>query len=283
MQLFTKNIAVGTIQVGVAVTQEQVTDLQKQWGIDVVKTVETAGVNELTATINRHITSRLFGLGWKNHVSLVSADGDAANLNLTFSNAAGQTTPKFALPVGQTTTEGYTSYTQQELPIKPFSPIAGATMENRETLIQRIYATILEASNWIYQRGRRGAATFVVTNVKIASLLQSNAHYMSAAIENTIAQSSNNLYPIGTIGGMTVYVDPNMAPSDTRVLVGRKGAKDEPGLFYCPYVMADVVRIIAEGTGAPKLYIKSRYALVEVGHYPELQYLTFFVNTSALV
>ena len=67
LQLFTKHVQVGTIMVGCAVTQEQVTDLQKQWGIDVVKMVENAGINELSATINRHICSRLFALGWKNH------------------------------------------------------------------------------------------------------------------------------------------------------------------------------------------------------------------------
>ena len=88
LQLFTKNIAVGTIQVACAVTQEQVSDLQKQWGIDVLKIVENAGVNELSQTINRHITSRLFSLGWKNHAKLVEVEGLDACLNMTFQPVA---------------------------------------------------------------------------------------------------------------------------------------------------------------------------------------------------
>ena len=79
---------------------------------------------------------------------------------------------------------------------------------------------------------------------------------------------------------MTVYVDPMMKYDDTRVLVGRKGEKDEPGLNFCPYIMAESVRMIAEGTAAPKVVIKSRYALVETGFWPETQYLTFFVLTN---
>jgi hypothetical protein len=77
---------------------------------------------------------------------------------------------------------------------------------------------------------------------------------------------------------MTVYVDPLMATYDTRVLVGRKGDKQEPGVVMCPYVMAESVRLIAEHTAAPKVIIKSRYALVDLGFYPELNYVTFYVK-----
>ena len=287
LQLFTKNIAVGTIQVACAVTQEQVTDLQKQWGIDVLKIVENAGVNELSQTINRHITSRLFALGWKNHAKMVEVEGLEACLNMTFrafDEKAGFETRSFAIPTGEYDKENqrYTSQELVELPLMPMGVIEGANFENRDTLIKRIFTNILAASNWIQQRGRYGAATFVVTNIRVASLLQSDAHYSFSPIENTVKQTAGQLYPIGTVCGLTVYVDPLMKANDTRVLVGRKGAKDEPGVHFCPYVMAEVVRIIAEGTMAPKLMIKSRYALVDAGFYPETQYITFFVDCRGL-
>jgi hypothetical protein len=288
LQLFTKHIQVGTIQVGCAVTQEQVTDLQKQWGIDVVKMVENAGINELSSTINRHITSRLFALGWKNHCKLVEVEGNNANLNITFDQSvtAGATkmTPSLAIPQGDTDENGtgYTSYTNVALPYKPLYIAANASFENRDTLLKRIATNIMLASNWIQQRGRYGAATFVVTNITVASALQSNAHYTFSPIDNTINQSVGNLYPIGTLAGLTIYVDPLMGGNDTRVLVGRKGGKDEPGVHFCPYVMAESVKIIAEGTAAPKLYIKSRYALVDAGFFPETQYITFCVDMAGI-
>lgn len=286
LQLFTKNIAVGTIQVACAVTQEQVTDLQKQWGIDVLKIVENAGVNELSQTINRHITSRLFALGWKNHAKLVEVEGLEACLNMTFQKAekAKMDTPAFAIPEGEYIEEEqrYASQKLVALPLLPMGVIEGANFENRDTLIKRIFTNILAASNWIQQRGRYGAATFVVTNIRVATLLQSDAHYSFSPVENTVKQTAGQLYPIGTVCGLTVYVDPLMKASDTRVLVGRKGSKDEPGVHFCPYVMAEVVRIITEGTMAPKLMIKSRYALVDAGFFPETQYLTFFVDCRGL-
>lgn len=287
LQLFTKHIQVGTIQVGCAVTQEQVTDLQKQWGIDVVKMVENAGINELSSTINRHITSRLFALGWKNHCKLVEVEGNNANLNLSFDPASATTTkmtPALAIPQGETDENGtgYTSYTNVALPYKPLYINAHATFENRDTLLKRIATNIMLASNWIQQRGRYGAATFVVTNITVASALQSNAHYTFSPVDNTINQSVGNLYPIGTLAGLTIYVDPLMGGNDTRVLVGRKGGKDEPGVHFCPYVMAESVKIIAEGTAAPKLYIKSRYALVDAGFFPETQYITFCVDMAGI-
>jgi hypothetical protein len=70
-----------------------------------------------------------------------------------------------------------------------------------------------------------------------------------------------------------------MATYDTRVLGGRKGDQQEPGVVLCPYIMAESVRLIAEHTAAPKVLVKSRYALVDLGWYPEMNYVTFFVQT----
>ena len=277
LQLFTKHVQVGTIMVGCAVTQEQVTDLQKQWGIDVIKMVENAGINELSATINRHITSRLFALGWKNHYKLVEVEGPAANLNLSFDPSYTATsgvrmTPALAIPQSEQndpTGVAYKSYVNVALPYKPMYIPSGAAFENRDTLLKRLAVNFLAASNWILQRGRYGAATFAVTNITIATLLQSNANYTFSPVANTISQNGGSLYPIGGMFGITIYVDPLMGGSDNRVLVGRKGGKDEPGVHFCPYVMAESVQIIAEGTMSPKLMIKSRYALVDAGFYPE--------------
>jgi hypothetical protein len=77
---------------------------------------------------------------------------------------------------------------------------------------------------------------------------------------------------------MTVYVDQNMKWSDLRVLVGRKGGDDEPGLKFMPYMMAESIQTISEGTMSPKIAVKSRYALVEAGFHPETMYITFTVT-----
>ena len=290
LKLFTKNVTVGTIEVGCAVTQEQVTDLQKQWGIDVVKMVENAAINELSQTINRHITSRLFALGWKNHYKMVEVEGPTANLNISLDptytpSSPVRMTPAFAIPQNSVTDSSGVEYANQvnvALPFKPLYLPAGASFENRDTLIKRVMSNFLAASNWILQRGRYGAATFAVTNITIATLLQTNAQYQFSPIANDFSQAGGQLYPCGKIAGMTVYVDPLMNAQDTRVLVGRKGDKSEPGTVFCPFLLAETYRTIAEATMAPKLMVKSRYALIDAGFFPCTQYLTFVVDPAGL-
>lgn len=274
LQVFTKFVQVGTYQVSVSVTQEQIQDLNKQWGIDVIAMVENAGINEISQSINKHILSRTFGLGWKNHIQANSVEG--INFNLRTDSSTAGTSPAYAYPgtgtdtTGTMTVPGYTAV-----------PVAATTtFENEDTAIKRIMARIMGAGNVVAQRGRRGPANFIVTNIKIATALQTNSQYGFSPLANTFNQTNGSLYPLGTIGGMTVYVDPNMVYEDTRVLVGRKGAADEPGVVFCPYLMAESVKLITEGTGAPKVIIKSRYALVDAGWHPETQYLTIYIKTS---
>ena len=266
LKVHTKFVQVGTIDVAVAVTQEQVQDLQKQWGVDVLKMVENAAINELSQTINKHILSRLFALGWKNHAQAYDSEG--LNLNLSF--GATPTTVSFA-----TYDEGREF--SLEMPVPAMADYGD--FENLDTKFARVAKVIKTAGNVVMQRGRRGPANFAVANYKVASMLQDSAQYSFAPIANTFNQNNGQLYPLGTVAGLTIYVDPLMAYWDTRVLVGRKGEKDEPGVHFCPYIMAESIRMISEGTASPKVIVKSRYALVDVGWYPHTQYLTLFINT----
>ena len=221
---------------------------------------------------------------------MVEVEGPSANLNISLDpsylpSSEVRMTPAFAIPqngaVGADGVE-YINQVNVALPFKPLYIPAGAAFENRDTLIKRIAVNIMAASNWILQRGRYGAATFAVTNITIATLLQSNAQYQFSPIQNNIPQTGGNLYPIGNMFGLTIYVDPLMAGSDNRVLVGRKGGKDEPGVHFCPYVIAETYRTIAEATMAPKMMVKSRYALVDAGFFPECQYVTFVVDAAGI-
>jgi peptidoglycan hydrolase-like protein with peptidoglycan-binding domain len=267
LKVFTKFVTVGTQSIAVAVTQEQVQDLQKQWGIDVLKLVENAAINELSQSMNKHILSRLFALGWKNHVQAYEAEG--INLNLDLTKEAEAT-------VSFVTYDDNGEY-EAEMPV--CKPVIYGDFENTDTMYKKVGVNMLAAGNVIMQRGRRGAANFVVTNWKVATMLQSNAQYAFSPIANTFNQNNGSLYPVGTIAGLTVYVDPLMHTQDTRVLVGRKGDKDEPQVVFCPYIMAESVRLITEGTASPKVLVKSRYALVDLGWYTQLNYLTFYVKT----
>ena len=263
---FTKFVEADTFQVAASVTTEQIQDLNKQFGIDVISMIENALVNEVSQSINKHILSRAFQLGWSNNFNFNAIEGQNLNLNLIINGATAASSLVYMDKTDNLAT--------MSLPAGP----AGTNYENLSTLQRRLFSRILAAANVVANRGRRGPANFIVTNANLASAMQDISQFTFAPFSNTLTQNNGTLYPVGSLAGMTVYVDQNMQYNDTRVCVGRKGGDDEPGLKFMPYMMAESIQTISEGTMSPKIAVKSRYALVEAGFNPESLYFTFFVN-----
>ena len=263
LSLFNKSVAAETFQVAAAVTREQIQDL-KQFGIDAVAQVEAVLVNELTQSINKYILDRIFRNGVTNAVNVQAVNGTVLSEAFVIGAAAANG----ALPLGPLNNSNLIGTVA----------VAGASVNTgggtQGTLQRRIYTKILAASNLIATRGRRGPATFAVTGGEMATALQSVAGFIAYPLSNTVNQAGGSLYPIGAIAGVTIYVDPNRAFNDYTVCVGRKGDGNSPGLVFMPYLMAESVETIAEGTMAPKIAIKSRFALVDAGFNPELMYYT---------
>ncbi len=145
-----------------------------------------------------------------------------------------------------------------------------------------ILTSILAAANLIAQNGRRGAGNFAVVGGAIASALQSVAGFVAYPMANTFNQVAGSIYPLGSVAGINVYTDPSISFTSTEVLIGRKGDGNGPGLVFMPYLMAESVQAIVEGTMAPKVAVKSRYALVEAGFHAGTQYEKFQVTGFAL-
>jgi hypothetical protein len=265
---FTKFVEADTFQVAASVTTEQIQDLNKQFGIDVISMIENALVNEVSQAINKHILSRAFQLGWSNCYNFNAIEGQNLNLNLVLGGATSGSTALAYLGKEDTALT-------MSIPAGP----ANGGYENLSTLQRRLFSRILAAANVVANRGRRGPANFIVTNANLASAMQDISQFTFAPFANTLTQNNGTLYPVGSLAGMTVYVDQNMRFNDTRILVGRKGGDDEPGLKFMPYMMAESIQTISEGTMSPKIAVKSRYALVEAGFNPETLYFTFYVQT----
>jgi hypothetical protein len=238
LSLFSKSVAAETFQVAAAVTREQVQDL-KQFGVDAVAQVESVLTNELTQSINQHILGKLRSMAADHKTDAIAA-GDLAAGGLDLTLNAG--------------TNG------------------GNTRGDEH---RRILTTMLAAANLIANRGRRGAGNFAVVSAKVASALQGVAGFVPNPMANTFNQVAGAIYPVGSVAGINVYTDPTLAFGDANVLVGRKGDGNGPGVVFMPYLMAESVQTIAEGTMAPKVAVKSRYALVEAGFHPGTQYEKF--------
>ena len=142
---------------------------------------------------------------------------------------------------------------------------------------RQILTQVLAAANLIANRGRRGAGNFAVVGAQVATVLQSVSGFVANPMANTISQSAGAIYPLGSVAGINIYTDPTLDWADMKIAVGRKGDGNGPGLVFMPYLMAESVQAIAEGTMAPKIAVKSRFALVEAGFHAETQYVTFSV------
>lgn len=245
LSLFSKSVAAETFQVAAAVTREQVQDL-KQFGVDAVAQVEAVLTNELTQSINNYILESMNALA-----------------------ATNTTDNPFTAPVD-------------------LAPSGNYGGETRGEAHRRILTNILAAANFIANKGRRGAGNFAVVDAKVASALQGIAGFVPNPMANTFNQVAGAIYPVGSVAGINVYTDPRLAfngyltgspgVETHSILVGRKGDGNGPGLVFMPYLMAESVQTIAEGTMAPKVAVKSRFALVEAGFHPETQYVKFEIT-----
>ena len=250
LNVFTEKVEAKTIKVKGAITREQIQDL-KAYGIDAIAQVEAELVNELTQHINREILNEIYALGMQNYKEALAFEG--INLNTYFT-----VNPKAEAKAGYVTS------------------FVGGGAETLGTIQRRIMSKVLAASNLIAQRGRRGAGTYAVCSAAIATALQDCAGFVAYPLSNTINQTAGSLYPVGAVSGVSIYVDPNLPWSDTRVVVGRKGKDNEPGIVFMPYLMADKLSYPVEGLeGAPVTSLTSRYAIVKAGHHPQLYFYCF--------
>jgi hypothetical protein len=276
-RMFTKLVQMGSYEVTGAVTRQQLQDMPL-YGVDVIGKVLEDMQNRLSQSINNRILDRVFRLGVDNADMQYHYQGVDLNLYLNDVNGSGLALNKF---------DAYSKYLGMNGEPKFISShvvpnaIQNTAAENVTTHQRRIMSRILAAANLIANVSRRGRGQWVVTNTQVLSALQDASAYVVAPMVNTLAQDgSQSLYFAGSVAGLNLYVDPYMKWDDTRVCVGRKSTGNDPGVIFMPYILADTVQIIAEGTMAPKLLVNSRFAIVDAGFHPEQSYYTFMVQTS---
>jgi hypothetical protein len=248
----TKSIAVGTIEISSALRRTEIEDIKANTGMDIVQKMESILVNELSQTISKQIVAKIFEMGDINRAS-APASGS------TYSSAIS----------GQTIFDLDTLYTQTQ--------VGG---ETTHAVQRKLITKMLHASNYIATEGRVGPAQFAVTNGGLGAAFMDIAGYTINPTKSKI-NGSGQLYPVGQIGDIQIYVDPYMRYNDNRIVMGRKNNPDQPGIIFVPYLMAQSISIISEATFAPRMLLRSRYAVSEVGWYPQKQYMTLKVSDTA--
>lgn len=276
-RMFTKLVQMGSYEVTGTVTRQQLQDMPL-YGIDVIGKVLESMQNQISQAINNRILDRVFRLGVDNADTQYRIQGVDLNLYLNGVNGKGKALADF---------DAYSKYVGMDGAPKFLASrvvpnaIQNTAAENVTTHQRRIMSRILAAANLIANVSRRGRGQWVVTNTQILTALQDASAFVVAPMVNTLVQDgSQSLYFAGSIAGLNLYVNPYMTWEDTRVCVGRKSNGNDPGVVFMPYILADTVQTIAEGTMAPKLLVNSRFAIVDAGFHPEQSYYTFMVQTA---
>ena len=250
-KISSKTIAVGTIEISSALRRTEIEDIKANTGMDIVQKMESILVNELSQTISKQIVNKIFEMGDLNRTNAPLAGG-------TYSSAI----------LGQTLFDLDTAYAAST------GSIGG---ETTHAVQRKLITKIAHASNYIATEGRVGPAQYLITNGGLAAALQDIAGYTINPLKSKM-NSQGQLYPVGSIGDISIYVDPYMRYNDNRIVLGRKNNPDQPGIIFVPYLMAQSISIISEATFAPRMLLRSRYAVTEVGWYPQKQFMTIKVS-----
>ena len=244
--VFTKSIAVGDIEISSALKRTQIEDIKASTGMDIVQKLESVLINELTQTISKQIVAKIVTLAEENRASN-TIPTNKFDFNVDSYVRLGANTPG-----GETT----------------------------HSIQRKLVAKINNASNFIATDGRVGPAQYLVTNGNLASVLQDIAGYTINPVNAGKLNTNGQLYPMGNIGNISIYVDPYMRWDDNRIFLGRKNSVDQPGLVFIPYLMAQSISLISEATWAPRMLIRSRYAISDIGFFPWKQFMAIHVTDS---
>lgn len=275
-RMFTKLIQMGGFEVTGSVTRQQLQDMPL-YGVDVIGKVLQAMQNEISQGINNRILDRVFKLGVTN--AKIQKEYQGLDLNLYFGSTLNATKALSAFGaagkfIGIDNVNAATDWGDVK------NATQNTSAENTYTHQRRIASRVLAAANAIANISRFGRGNWIVTNTQILSALQDCSGFVVApAVNDLVQDGSRSLYFAGTLLGLSVYVDPYMTWDDTRVCIGRKSDGNTPGVVFMPYILADSVQTVAEGTMAPKLLVNSRFAIVDAGFHPEQNYLTFMVDS----
>jgi hypothetical protein len=128
---------------------------------------------------------------------------------------------------------------------------------------QAMYVKVLEVSNQIAVRTRRGAANWMIVNPNVLTILQTLKSFNFAPSSSSYVDPTN-IGLAGTIEGrFKVFTDIIRTSDD--ILMGYKGSTEtDTGIVYMPYVPLEVSPTILDGNSfMPRVMLSTRYGIAD--------------------
>ncbi len=251
-------------------------------GINVIAHLYSGVQNQLVQTLDEVILDHLYRLGVTHAVNVYESQGinyslfigspntvassDATVNGLTFSDVDVEFNDILGVDV------------KDRMGIIP-NAIVSSAYENQMTHGERLYSRLLVILEFVAYQNRIGAPDFIVAPGELCATLKKQSTYSACPVTTTLS-SNPELHYTGTIfDTVSVYKNPKIDFNDPRILFGRRGNDTDPGAKFLGYDLASSRQTIAENTMAEKIRVWSRFAIADIGFYPELNYYTaIFVN-----
>lgn len=249
-----KSVEIGVAHVSAALTLSEIGDYKRMYGVDIVEKTKGQLVNQISQKISIEIVEKVKELGLRNRAQAPAAP---AALSAALS-AAGITDGKI-----------------YDLSVTATASALGG--EHNASIARKLWGKVQQASFFVATDGRIGGIDYIVTSGTVAGILKQVERYSINPL-NAKFNAEGQLQPQGTIDGIKLYVDPYMSPADLTIYMGRVGTKEQPGIKFLAYMLAESVEITSEKTMGPRLYMYSRYAVTEFGYFPEKQYMALKVE-----
>lgn len=243
-------------------------------GVNVIAYLYSGVQNQLVQSIDEIILDHLYKLGVQHAVQAYQSQG--LNHSLYIDNPSNTTKAVSAVDVDF---KDILDDDKRTAMGNMTNALVSAAYENQMTHGERLYARILLILEFVGQQNRIAAPDFIVTSGTLAATLKKQSTFTACPVTTTLA-SNPELHYTGTIfETVSLYKNPKIDFDDPRILFGRRGNDTDPGAKFLAYDLAASRQIVAEGTMAEKIRVWSRFAIADIGFYPELNYyVALFIN-----
>lgn len=243
-------------------------------GVNVISHLYTGVQNQLVQTLDEVILTHLYRMGVQHAKNVYDSQGENFSLYIdvptTATKAMSAVDVIFEDMLGNDVRSSMGNLT---------NAIQSAAYENQMTHGERLYSRILLILEFVGQQNRIAPPDFIVAAGALASCLKKQSTF-SACPVTTSFSANPELHYQGTIfETVSVYKNPKIDFTDSRILFGRRGDDKDPGSKFLAYDLAASRQTINPDNMAEKIKVWSRFQIADVGFYPELNYMTcVFIN-----
>lgn len=268
-----KQLEMVGLEIEADTTNIQIKDMASA-GINVIAYLYSGVQNQLIQSIDEVILDHLYAMGVQHAVNVWESQG--INYNLYIDEPSNTELDLKTLDIKFVDMMGVDVRDRMG---KVKNTLVSAGYENQETHGQRLYARLLVILEFVAYQNRIAAPDFIVAGGELCACLKKQSTYSSVPVATTLS-ANPELHYAGTIfETVNVYKNPKIDFNDPRILFGRRGNDTDPGSKFIAYDLASSRQTIAEQTMSDKIRVWSRFAIADIGFYPELNYFTaVFIN-----